>query len=106
MSKQRMASPPQTTKSTSRWGTFLQQAVAGVESRLDTILADEDTTSKDTKRSEQPTKKESLKVPASTKVQQEGMGLALVLSCSHTDIRQASLDRVQAARTMTVYKSD
>ena len=30
-------------KSSSRWGSFLQQAVAGVESRLDTILADEDT---------------------------------------------------------------
>ena len=29
-------------KSSSRWGSFLQQAVAGVESRLDTILADED----------------------------------------------------------------
>jgi hypothetical protein len=29
-------------KSTSRWGSFLQQAVAGVESRLDTILADEE----------------------------------------------------------------
>ena len=25
----------------SRWGSFLSQAVAGVESRLDTILADE-----------------------------------------------------------------
>ena len=32
--------PP--AKTTSRWGSFLQQAVAGVESRLDTILADED----------------------------------------------------------------
>ena len=31
-------------KSTSRWGSFLQQAVAGVESRLDTILADDDNT--------------------------------------------------------------
>lgn len=29
-------------KSTSRWGSLLQQAVAGVESRLDTILADDD----------------------------------------------------------------
>ncbi|KAL9117688.1 MAG: hypothetical protein Q9187_005772, partial [Circinaria calcarea] len=38
-----MASLPTSTKSTSRWGSFLQQAVAGVESRLDTILADEET---------------------------------------------------------------
>lgn len=32
-----MAAP---AKQTSRWGNFLQQAVAGVESRLDNILAD------------------------------------------------------------------
>ena len=37
-----MASTPNTTKkASSRWGSFL----AGVESRLDTILADEDTSS-------------------------------------------------------------
>ena len=32
------------SQSNSRWGTFLQQAVAGVESRLDNILADEEAT--------------------------------------------------------------
>jgi hypothetical protein len=32
-----MAAP---TRQSSRWGAFLQQAVAGVESRLDTILAE------------------------------------------------------------------
>lgn len=32
-----MAAP---AKQNSRWGSFLQQAVAGVESRLDTILAE------------------------------------------------------------------
>ncbi|KKZ64198.1 hypothetical protein EMCG_01482 [[Emmonsia] crescens] len=32
---------PQSTKQ-SRWGGFLQQAIAGVESRLDTILADQE----------------------------------------------------------------
>ena len=32
-----MAAP---AKQTSRWGSLLQQAVAGVESRLDNILAD------------------------------------------------------------------
>ena len=37
-----MASYPISAKSSSRWGSFLQQAVAGVESRLDTILADTD----------------------------------------------------------------
>jgi hypothetical protein len=34
-----MAAP---AKQTSRWGSFLQQAVAGVESRLDNILAEGD----------------------------------------------------------------
>ena len=34
-----MAAP---AKQTSRWGSLLQQAVAGVESRLDNILADGD----------------------------------------------------------------
>lgn len=29
-------------KQASRWGSFLQQAVAGVESRLDNILAESD----------------------------------------------------------------
>ena len=71
-----MASSSSTTKSSSRWGSFLQQAVAGVESRLDTILADEDTTSKDSERPELPANKESSKIPAATKVQQEGMALA------------------------------
>jgi hypothetical protein len=37
-----MASPLQPSKPSSRWGSFLQQAVAGVESKLDTILADGD----------------------------------------------------------------
>lgn len=32
-----MAAPP---KQTSRWGSFLEKAVAGVEAKLDTILAD------------------------------------------------------------------
>lgn len=33
------------SKPTSRWGSFLQQAVAGVESRLDNILAEDDSAS-------------------------------------------------------------
>lgn len=47
-----------------------------MESRLDNILADEDTSSKDNKRPELPLKKESSKIPAATKVQHEGMALA------------------------------
>ena len=37
-----MASPAQPPRQTSKWGSFLQQAVAGVESRLDIILAEGD----------------------------------------------------------------
>lgn len=37
-----MASPRKPTKQSSGWGGFLQQAVLSVESKLDTILADED----------------------------------------------------------------
>lgn len=48
------------SKPASRWGSFLQQAVAGVESRLDTILAEEDTASasstREKDRAEQSTK--------------------------------------------------
>ena len=55
-----MASPGPTSRQSSRWGSLLQQAVAGVESRLDTILADggEDAQTKGSKsddaRKEQP----------------------------------------------------
>ena len=61
-----MASPPATaTKSSSRWGSFL----AGVESRLDTILADEETAKKASDargglKQEQPAKKETMAVPS------------------------------------------
>jgi len=37
-----MSKAPKASKQASRWGSLLQQAVAGVESRLDTILADGD----------------------------------------------------------------
>lgn len=35
-----MSRAPGATKQSSKWGALLQQAVAGVESRLDTILSD------------------------------------------------------------------
>lgn len=37
-----MSKAPKGSKQASRWGSLLQQAVAGVESKLDTILADGD----------------------------------------------------------------
>ena len=73
-----MATPPVINKSSSRWGSFLQQAVAGVESRLDTILADEDSSATGTakpngKPVEQPGKRETMAVPNFTRPSMEGM---------------------------------
>jgi TolA-binding protein len=49
-----MAAP---NKSSSRWGSFLSQAVAGVESRLDNILADvEETQAQQQAQQQQPQK--------------------------------------------------
>ena len=59
--------PPTAQKSSSRWGSFL----AGVESRLDTILADEDRKTQPTRAEggtqDQPGKKDSMTVPPATK---------------------------------------
>ena len=59
--------PPPAQKSSSRWGSFL----AGVESRLDTILADEDTRAPPAKTDggtqEQPGKKDGMAVPPAAK---------------------------------------
>lgn len=66
-----MAPQPVQSKSTSRWGSLLQQAVAGVESRLDTILADDDkpNTAVLTRESaEQLEKKEGMNMPAGRKL--------------------------------------
>ena len=54
-----MASPPPATTKASRWGSF----ITGLESRLDTILADEESASKvssEMAASEQANKKDSL----------------------------------------------
>lgn len=59
--------PPTTQKPSSRWGSFL----AGVESRLDTILADEDRQGPPAKAEggtqEQPGKKDGMAVPPAAK---------------------------------------
>ncbi|KAI1814626.1 hypothetical protein GGS20DRAFT_585331 [Poronia punctata] len=49
---------------TSRWGSFLSQAVAGVEARLDNILAEEDNSGKDSKQSTTTTTPSAATVPA------------------------------------------
>ncbi|MCJ1314345.1 hypothetical protein MMC25_008026 [Agyrium rufum] len=62
-----------TSKGSSRWGSFLQQAVAGVESRLDNILADDDAIDSPSIRQapsdsiEQPERKETLSIPATSR---------------------------------------
>ncbi|MCJ1475593.1 hypothetical protein MMC13_004256 [Lambiella insularis] len=66
-----MAPQAAQSKSTSRWGSLLQQAIAGVESRLDTILADDDKTGAAVSRRElieQPGKKEAMNMPVATKL--------------------------------------
>ena len=39
-----MSAPSQPAKQASRWGGFLEKTLASVESRLDNILAEDDTT--------------------------------------------------------------
>lgn len=51
-----------------RWGSFLQQAVAGVESRLDTILAESD----DDRSAAQPAGTAATAATASPKVTSSG----------------------------------
>ncbi|KAL8919661.1 MAG: hypothetical protein Q9172_004883 [Xanthocarpia lactea] len=68
-----MASPPPTTQKSSRWGAFL----AGVESRLDTILADEDQPSTrpktDTTAQAQNGRKDPTATPTSNKASGESI---------------------------------
>ncbi|KAL8655504.1 MAG: hypothetical protein Q9226_003031 [Calogaya cf. arnoldii] len=68
-----MTSNPSTTQKSSRWGAFL----AGVESRLDTILADEDQPSTrpkaDTTQQQQKARKDSMPPPSSNKASGENI---------------------------------
>ncbi|KAI9695618.1 MAG: hypothetical protein M1836_006146 [Candelina mexicana] len=83
---------PVSTKS-SRWGSFLQQAAAGIESRLDTILADEIEASPslpkiNEKTSAQPSRRTGMLVPPSTHASDKAeKGLARTPSNSKTNDR-------------------
>ena len=44
-----------TAKSSTKWGSFFEKAVAGVESRLDNILGDEDDSKNDTSKVDKQT---------------------------------------------------
>jgi hypothetical protein len=55
-----MSGPANNPNNRSRWGTILSGAVAGLESRLDSILADDDQASA-RQRSEEVARQEKLK---------------------------------------------
>lgn len=63
-----MAAP---TKKSSPWG-FLSQAVAGVEARLDTILADNDDTTNQPRETKKPVSESSTPASASPSKQTPG----------------------------------
>ena len=67
-----MSAPSKSNKHATRWGGFLQQAVATVESRLDTILAeDEASTNKNAPIGAQA-EKPAIQNSASAQVKVEG----------------------------------
>lgn len=80
------------SQSKSRWGNFLQQAVAGVESRLDTILADDASsataTNTDGNPAEQASRKEIMAMSAGQKT---GAGKSCPSNCSRGLIIDRSL---------------
>lgn len=62
-----MSAPTQPPKQTSRWGSLLSGAVAGLESRLDTILAEDDQASARARAAEQAAKQEAAEKAAAEK---------------------------------------
>jgi TATA element modulatory factor len=90
------------SRSSSRWGSFLEKAVAGVESRLDTILAEDDTTGASAKSTplvtEQPGKLSALSAPESARNSGE---LSRQGSTRANDRLQERLARVVGSRSGT-----
>ena len=68
-----MTAPAQKPKQASRWGSLLQGAVAGIESRLDTILAEDDQASARGRAAEEAAKQAAAEKAAAEKarLQQE-----------------------------------
>ncbi|KAF2813266.1 uncharacterized protein BDZ99DRAFT_411876, partial [Mytilinidion resinicola] len=62
-----MSAPAQNPKQTSRWGSLLSGAVAGLESRLDTILAEDDQASARARAAEAKAKQEAAEKAAAEK---------------------------------------
>ncbi|RDW66191.1 hypothetical protein BP6252_09826 [Coleophoma cylindrospora] len=87
-----MAAP---SKQSSRWGSFLQQAVAGVESRLDNMLAEAD---------EAGAQKPAVTPPAVTKAQ-EGISRPASANSRPNDRLQERLARAVAAKNAAAQKA-
>ncbi|KAI9749937.1 MAG: hypothetical protein M4579_006672 [Chaenotheca gracillima] len=87
-----MTSQSKSSKQSSRWGSFLQQAVAGVESRLDTILAEGETApgsgvSADPVKRERASSRSSIGGPGSDDRRVENGGLSRTASNSRAQAR-------------------
>ena len=79
-----MNAPAQKPKQTSRWGSLLQGAVAGIESRLDTILAEDDQASARSRAADEAAKQAAAEKAATEKARlqqeqgrQDGIGILL-----------------------------
>jgi len=99
-----MAAP---AKQTSRWGSLLQQAVAGVESRLDNILA-EGAGEGGVGDEGLQAKKTAVPTPAPVAAKPESSTILLLLySCAFTDklVLQALPEPLLQTEQMIDYKS-
>ncbi|KAJ6781042.1 hypothetical protein PWT90_04782 [Aphanocladium album] len=93
-----MAAP---NKSSSRWGSFLSQAVAGVESRLDNILAEEDSSSHAPATQQQPKPQPQMQAP--TPASAVPAAAKATPNASRSSSNNRANDRLQArlAKAMT-----
>ncbi|RDL42023.1 uncharacterized protein BP5553_02002 [Venustampulla echinocandica] len=92
-----MAAP---SKQSSRWGSFLQQAVAGVESRLDNILAEQDENAPPAKNPA------STKPAAAAATKSEGPSRSASASNRTNDRLQERLARAIAAKNTAAQKAE
>lgn len=83
-----MSAPAQKPKQTSRWGSLLQGAVAGIESRLDTILAEDDQASARSRAAEEVAKQAAAEKTTAEKARlQQEQGLSRNSSRSRPNTR-------------------
>jgi TATA element modulatory factor len=68
-----MSGPANNPNKGSRWGSLLSGAVAGLESRLDSILADDDQASANARAAEEAARQEKLKQKQNALKTEQGM---------------------------------